>query len=389
MMLLEHDAKGLLTSFGINEPTGHLVDLDTPAPMFAFPWVVKAQVPVGGRGKAGGIAMVTSEEEYESQLGRLIGSQVRGHTVRHCRVEQVSTGNECYLSLLLDPSKGCLVILASQAGGMDVESQADKGGLLRAEADFSPEEALAAIDSIAANVPEHIGGAFRQAGGRLIDAFFALELTLAEINPLFVRSDGSWTAGDAKVVADDNAISRQKAILDLVQRRAADYPDVMVKLDHGFDFLRLDPDGDIGMLTTGAGLSMQLIDELIDIGCRPFNFCDIRTGQFRGSPDRMIHALQWMAEDKGVKVVLINFFAGVTDLGELAPLILQALDQVPNLHASILVRLIGNRLDQAVAILEESGRALQVESDLDVILEQVRTLTGKASTKPLEGRALA
>lgn len=385
MMLLEHDAKSLLAAYGINQPNGALVNLESDIPAFSLPWVVKAQVPVGGRGKAGGVAVAASDAEYKDHLQRLIGSEVRGHRVRHCRVEQTCIGDECYISLMLDAAKGRLVVLASQAGGVDIENHAIDGGMLQLETDFAPNAALTAINAITTALPPHIRIALKEAGAKLVEAFFTLELTLAEINPLFVRPDGGWTAADAKLVVDDNAIPRQEAILELIRNRADDYLDANVKVDHGFDFLRLDPDGEIGMLTTGAGLSMQLVDELKDIGCKPFNFCDIRTGQFRGRPDRMVRALQWMAEGKNVKVVLVNFFAGVTDLGELAPLILEALDQVPELQAGIVIRLVGNRLDDAIAIFTRSGKALRIEPDLSEALKQAQALTTTARPKLLEG----
>src|SRR6185436_6299764 len=112
--------------------------------------------------------------------------------------------------------------------------------------------------------------------------FFESEALLVEINPLFVRADGTWTAGDAKVVTDDNARERQPRLRTLVERRAATYPEVALKLAHGFDYVVVDPDGEIGLLTTGAGLSMMLIDELRAAGLRPYNFLDIRTGGLRG-----------------------------------------------------------------------------------------------------------
>jgi succinyl-CoA synthetase beta subunit len=172
-------------------------------------------------------------------------------------------------------------------------------------------------------------------------------------------------AGDAKLVVDDNALARQPAIADLVHERCDDYPELALKLRDGFDFVVLDPDGEIGLVTTGAGLSMQLVDELGELGYRAFNFCDIRTGQFRGDPARLIEVFRRMAAAPTVRSVLINFFAGITHLGELAQVLVAALRAVPELRVPITARLIGNGLDEALAVLDAAGLPLTLKTDLD------------------------
>lgn len=371
MMLLEHDGKALLARYGITAPVGLLVDSADVLPPFDFPWVVKAQVPVGGRGKAGGIAVVHTADAFKEQLNRLLSTTIRGHRVRECRVEQGVTGSECYISLMLNPATALVAVLVSENGGVDVERGNEAGAMLHANAAFDRAGVLEAISTLASQLGEPVAVAIRDVGKRLVDAFFSLELVLAEINPLFVQPDGTWVAGDAKVISDDNAIERQPAFLELLQARADAYPDVARKLSCGFDFVRLDPQGDVGLVTTGAGLSMQLVDELTQRGCRPFNFCDIRTGQFRGNPARLVQALRWISEGPKVKVVIMNFFAGVTDLGELAGLIVLALEQSPELKVPVVIRLIGNRLDAALEILGSAQRSLHVESDLERAITQV------------------
>jgi succinyl-CoA synthetase beta subunit len=371
MMLVEHDGKALLARYGITTPEGILLDSTDVVPTFDFPWVVKAQVPVGGRGKAGGIAVVHTTDAFKEQLNRLLSITIRGHQVRQCRIEQVVSGSECYISLMLNPATALVAVLMSESGGVDVERGNEEGAMLHANAAFDRACVLDAINTLASQLAKPAAVAMRDVGKRLVDAFFSLELVLVEINPLFVHPDGSWVAGDAKVVSDDNAIDRQPALLELLQTRAEAYPDVARKVDCGFDFVCLDPQGDVGLVTTGAGLSMQLVDELTQRGCRPFNFCDIRTGQFRGNPARLVQALRWISEGPRVKVVIMNFFAGVTDLGELAGLIVQALDQSPDLKVPVVIRLIGNRLDAALEILGSAQRCLHVESDLERAITQV------------------
>ncbi len=373
MMLLEHDAKVLLAQFGISIPVGVLAN--RPAhPAVSYPCFVKVQIPVGGRGKAGGILKANNAQELEQALHKLVGATVRGHRVHECRIEQPASGQECYVSLMLDPSSGKVIILMSAEGGVEVEQHSANGAMLQQQANFEINAVKLAAQELAQQLPTFAQAALTQAAHQLCDALFKLELTLTEINPLFVQPDGSWIAGDAKLVADDNAIERQPLLLALLKERGHAYPEASLKIDHGFDFVRLDEDGDVGMLTTGAGLSMQLVDELTRRGCKPFNFVDIRTGQFRGEPTRLIQVLRWIGEGKNVKVILMNFFAGVTDLAELSRLILIALEQTQDIKIPIVIRLIGNGLEAAMQTLTNTNASLVVETDLEKAVDQVVAL---------------
>ena len=373
MMLLEHDAKVLLAQFGISIPVGVLANRSTHTAV-SYPCFVKVQIPVGGRGKAGGIVKANNASELEQALHKLVGATVRGHRVHECRIEQPASGQECYVSLMLDPSSGKVIILMSAEGGIEVEQHSASGAMLQQQANFEINAVKLAAQQLAQQLPALAQTALTQAAHQLCDALFQLELTLTEINPLFVQPDGSWIAGDAKLVADDNAIERQPLLLALLKERGHAYPEASLKIDHGFDFVRLDEDGDVGMLTTGAGLSMQLVDELTRRGCKPFNFVDIRTGQFRGEPTRLIQVLRWVGEGKNVKVILMNFFAGVTDLAELSRLILIALEQTQDIKIPIVIRLIGNGLETAIQTLTSANTSLVVETDLEKAVDQVVAL---------------
>ena len=373
MMLLEHDAKVLLAQFGISIPVGVLANRSA-RPTVSYPCFVKVQIPVGGRGKAGGIVKANNASELEQALHKLVGATVRGHRVHECRIEQPASGQECYVSLMLDPSSGKVIILMSAEGGVEVEQHSASGAMLQQQANFEINAVKLAAQQLAQQLPAFAQTALTQAAHQLCDALFQLELTLTEINPLFVQPDGSWIAGDAKLVADDNAIERQPLLLALLKERGHAYPEASLKIDHGFDFVRLDEDGDVGMLTTGAGLSMQLVDELTRRGCKPFNFVDIRTGQFRGEPTRLIQVLRWIGEGKNVKVILMNFFAGVTDLAELSRLILIALEQTQDIKIPIVIRLIGNGLETAIETLTSANASLVVETDLEKAVDQVVAL---------------
>jgi len=373
MMLLEHHAKQLLHGAGVPVPDGFIVTAGFgPLPGdVAVPCMVKAQVPVGGRGKAGGIVKVASVAELPPTVDRLLELSIRNHPVRACRIEaMIDAISEAYLSLAIDADSGAVVVLAAAAGGVDIESPEMRRQLLRATAEPDPQSVLEAVQTIVSALPDTLRPAIGDVAARLTKLFFEREALLIEINPLFTTRDGGWIAGDAKILIDDNALPRQPMLRDLIETNPDLYPEAALKLAQGFDFVRLDPDGDIGLVTTGAGLSMQLVDEIVGRGHRPFNFCDIRTGGFRGDPSRLVQVFKWVASGPRVRSVLMNFFAGNTNLAELAPLILAALEQVPELRQPITLRMIGNGLDQAHAIIAASGNPIFIETDLERALDR-------------------
>jgi len=235
----------------------------------------------------------------------------------------------------------------------------------------------AALAALVADEPAAWRNELVAIGRRLAGLMLARELMLAEINPLFV-SEAGCIAGDAKVVVDLNAIERQPEIAALLRARPGVYADAVRKLDEGFDYVEIDPLGEIGLVTTGAGLSMMLIDEMVGRGLRPLNFLDIRTGQLRGSPTRIIHALTWMAERPSLKVVLVNIFAGITDLAEFAVLLADALEQTPQMKAPVVARLVGRGQAEAARILAERRPDMYVTEDLEESLDRVGVAIGRS-----------
>ena len=317
MYLHEHDAKQLLACYGVPVPAGCIAGIDAAIPdelPQPGPWVVKGQIAAGGRGKAGLVRKAATRAEVESQVRSMLGKTAKGRSVERVRIECcVDFVDELYIGLLLDAEAGGVRVIVSARGGMDIEA-----------------------------------------------------------NPLFVRADGSWMAGDAKVVADENALQRQPALQAMVKNNAAHYTEAAVKLEHGFDYVVVDADGELGLLTTGAGLSMMLIDELRAVGLKPYNFLDVRTGGFRGDPSRLISVLQWINAGRRVRVVLVNIFAGITDLGEFSRLLVEAIKRVPGFDKPVVARLVGNNLAAARENLAAAGIALH--TDLDAAVAEVRRL---------------
>ena len=371
MYLLEHDAKVLLGAGGVPVPAGCLVEsvaaLES-AQLPPGPWVVKAQVPAGGRGKAGLVRITQARAELAGLVGGMLGKSHRGHTVGSCRIESCRDAqHEVYLGFMLAPESGGVRVLASASGGVEVEtSGAVQSRVVAPEAS----ELANAVADLASCAPEPIRHAMCEAGKTLADLFLRRDAILLEINPLFVSGDGTWLAGDAKMVIDDNALGRQPQVSALLEARAHAYVETHLKWKHGFDYVVVDREGELGLLTTGAGLSMMLIDELRASGIRPYNFLDVRTGGLRGDASRLVQVLNWIAEGPNVKCVLVNVFAGITHLGEFSRLLVQALKQPPVLKVPVVTRLIGNGLDDARSVLGEVGIA--VEPDLDEALKLVR-----------------
>jgi succinyl-CoA synthetase beta subunit len=371
MYLLEHDAKELLARYGTPLPQGKLIEGDAPiGDLPPGPWVVKGQITAGGRGKAGIIRVAASAAEAEALTREIIGTTVQGRRVSSVRIEQqIADVGEAYIGLLVDPAAGAVRVIVSEHGGVDIEAMAQDRILWEA---VEPDAAaiVASAARLTGRMAAHKAQALQAAAAHLAQLFIEREAVLIEINPLFVRSDGTWVAGDAKIVTDDNALDRQPELRELVMKRAAIYPEIALKMEHGFDYVVVDPEGELGLLTTGAGLSMMLIDELRDAGMKPFNFLDIRTGGLRGETKRLVQVLQWLGAAPRVRVVLINVFAGITDLGEFARLLVAAIDEAPALKVPVVARLVGNRLPAAREVLSAAGIA--VHTDLDAALADVR-----------------
>ncbi len=378
MYLLEHDAKQLLANLGVPVPQGCLLtDPQQSADLPPGPWIVKGQIAAGGRGKAGLIQKASTPADVRNKTGDIIGRQAKGHTVRAVRVEQqVHEAREAYISMLLDPAQAGVRIIMCAQGGMDIETLPRE----TLHADTAPADGAAlaaAAERLAVTFEPPLRQALTEAGRALAAAFVAAEALLIEINPLFVLPDGRWIAGDAKFVTDDAALPRQPAQRALLEDRAGPYQETALKDAHGCDYVVVDNAGEIGLLTTGAGLSMMLIDEMRAAGLKPYNFLDIRTGGLRGETKRLVNVLQWMRQGPAVKVLLINIFAGITELGEFSRLLVSALRAVPEFKVPVVARLVGNGMDTARTVLAEAG--ITLHTDLDAALAEVRAhLRGRA-----------
>ena len=383
MLLIEADGKILLAEHGLAVPPATLVTDATAIGTLpgTGPWMVKAQVPVGGRGKAGGVVRANSVDEVAATAKRLIGTRLKGHQVNGCLVEQLATGEERYLSVMVDAAAYGLRVIYSGAGGIDIEQSGAAQSRLCAPHAGAVTEALA---ELIADEPEPLRGHIATAGHKLADMLLTRELALAEINPLFLSPTGC-IAGDAKLVVDLGAVQRQPRIAEMIAARPEIYADANRKLREGFDYVELDPNGEIGLVTTGAGLSMMLIDEMAARGMQPLNFCDIRTGQMRGSSARLIRLLEWITAGPSLRVILVNIFAGITDLAEFAGLLATGIEQTPSLCVPVVARLVGRGAAEAQRILAERQPGMFVTEDLKAAMHRIDGVINQDTPSPLVG----
>ena len=370
MLLIEADGKALLAMHGVEVPDAVLASdaaiADLPG---VGPWMVKAQVPVGGRGKAGGVVRCDTRQDVVAAVQRMLGGRLKGHQVDACLIEQAAAGEERYLAIMVDPASYGLRVIYSAAGGVDIEQSGAQGRLCPPH----PSAAAEVLAELIADEPSELRGPIAAVGRRLADLLIGRELALAEINPLFVSAAGC-VAGDAKLVVDLGAVERQPSIAALIGSRPQTYVDANRKLVEGFDYVELDPHGEIGLVTTGAGLSMMLIDELTARGMMPLNFCDIRTGQMRGSPARLMRVLEWITSRPSLRIVLVNIFAGITDLAEFGGLLATAIEQTPTLRVPVVARLVGRGAQDARRILADRQPGMLVTEDLEGAMRRVDEL---------------
>ncbi len=378
MLLIESNGKSLFRKHGIPVPEAVLVtETHTPAPEALAAWpqyVVKAQIAVGGRGKAGGVLVVNTPQGACDAAQALLSKRIKGREVPACLIESAVKGEEHYLALIADPGTGGIRLLYCLQGGIDIESTERTDELaFELSMPLDREAFSEALSQFAAWLQHPRKESILECTRALGNMFFECELLVAEINPLFVLSEGGVVAGDAKVVIDLNCISRQPALMELLSEHRDWYPDVWRKIQEDFDYIELDPEGEIGLITTGAGLSMMLIDELVAQGARPVNFADVRTGQMRGDPARLLLMMDWLQTAPGLRVVLVNIFAGITDLEEFAQTLLKALALRPDWDTPIVARLIGNRQEHAYRLLRAEASHVVMESDLERAIALARS----------------
>jgi malate-CoA ligase subunit beta len=368
MDIHEYQAKELLAGFGVPVPRGGLAYSPEQAVYRAreiggHAWVVKAQIHSGGRGKAGGVKLCRDEHEVEAAADALLGRKLvteqtgpRGKIVYRLYVEPaVRWRRELYLGFVLDRKTERVMVVASSAGGMEIEEIAHEKPetLIRVAVEpavgmqgFQAREIAFALGLESGQIAPAVTailGCYR--------AFRELDATMVEINPLIVTEEGGILALDAKMSFDDNALFRRPQIAELRDKSQED-PRETQAADRGLSYVGLE--GNIGCIVNGAGLAMATMDMIKLAGGEPANFLDIGGG---ATPERVAKAFRLVTMDKNVRAVLVNIFAGINRCDWVAQGVVKAVELAP-LDVPLIVRLAGTHVEEGRQILAESGVAL-------------------------------
>ncbi len=358
MDLLEYQGKQLFARHGVPVPSGRpaqsVEEAVEAAEEIGYPCVIKAQVQIGGRGKAGGIKVANDRAEAEEHANAILGMDIRGLTVHEVWVEGASEiASEYYASVIFDRSQKAPLLMLSTKGGMDIEQVADEDPEAIARLHVDPLVGFQDFHgrrlAFEAKVDEDVVRPVGVMLGKLYDAFTAEEATLVEVNPMIVTPDRDVKALDAKVTLDDNALFRHPENAGLRDPSAEDPQERMAK-ERGLTYVKLD--GDIGILGNGAGLVMSTLDVVAQAGGSPANFLDAGGGS---KAEAITNAVEVILSDEKVKAVLFNIFGGITRCDEVAKGLIEAFAQIKP-TVPFVVRLDGTN--------DEQGRRLLAEADL-------------------------
>lgn len=355
MKIHEYQATELFQKAGLPVVSGQVATDAQEAARIAekigYPVVLKAQVLVGGRGKAGGIKKVNGPQELATAFAQLKALKIKDYPVEKVLVVRaVNIKREFYIGMTVDTARNDVVLIASAAGGVDIEEtaqktpQAIKKYYLEGNPQLSGKKWQSFIESVFDDPHYQVKGTeiFRS----LVKVFFAYDCSLAEINPLVIDDKGQMYAADAKINFDDNALFRHE---DLAALRDVRYeePDEMEAKKYGLSFVRLD--GNVGCIVNGAGLAMATMDIVNLSGGAPANFLDVGGSS---NPEKVVHALRIILNNKKIKAVLVNIFGGITRCDDIAHGVVEARNKL-NLSVPLVVRLIGTNEEEAKALLAQ------------------------------------
>ncbi len=359
MRLHEYQSKKIFADHQVPVPRGRLASTPEEAKLIAEeldgPVVLKAQVLVGGRGKAGGIRLVRTPGEAENEAAKVLGKRIKDIPVRRLLVEEaVSFQHEIYFGLTIDRERGQTLLIVSAEGGIDIEEIARTSpekifrvGIdpLLGLRDFQARNAATEIE-----LPRQLWRRFVNISQNLYHAYHTLDATLIEINPLVITTHNQFMALDGKITLDDNALFRHP---DLVDKRdiSAEAPEETEARKFGLTYIKLS--GNIGCLVNGAGLAMATMDIIQHKGGTPANFLDIGGG---ASSEKVAAALRIILADPQVETVLINIFGGITRCDEVALGIKQTLADIRT-NTPFVIRLVGTNEAEGKIILSESRLA--------------------------------
>lgn len=353
MKLHEYQSKMILSRYGVPIPRGRVALTASEAKQIANELggrvVIKSQVLVGGRGKAGGIRLAKSAKEVEELATMILGMEIKGLPVRKVLVDEaVSIEREIYLSITDDRASGRPLLIASGEGGVDIETIALQSPEKIIKAPINPLLGLKEYQArdVAASIelPRDLWRSFAEITQGLWRAYSECDLLLAEINPLVVTEDRRLVALDAKLIVDDNALFRHPQLAELRDLDAEDPAEIEAH-KYGLSYIKLD--GQIGCMVNGAGLAMATMDIIKLYGGSPANFLDIGGG---ASAEKVAAAFRIILMEPNVQAILINIFGGITRCDEVAKGILSVMSEVKP-RVPMIVRLVGTNAEEGMRLL--------------------------------------
>ena len=357
MKIHEYQAKDILAHYGVPIQPGRVAytpdEAEAIARELGGPVVIKAQVYVGGRGKAGGIQFGDTPEQARAAASKVLGMDIKGLIVEKVLVvSKINIQEEYYLGIILDRKSQAPIVMVSKEGGIDIEEVAAKTPekIIKQPIDMRwglrPFEAR---DILArARLPHQVIGKAGSILTALARAFIESDASLAEINPLVLTSEGQVQAADAKILIDDNGLFRQKEYASWAESEESNPLEYEARQE-GLTYVKLD--GNVGIIGNGAGLVMTTLDMVARVGGKPANFLDIGGG---AKAEVMYKALSFVARDPQVKGILVNIFGGITRGEEVAKGVIMAQAELPE-GMPIVVRLSGTGAEEGKALLKDAG----------------------------------
>ncbi len=390
MKIHEYQAKSILSKYGVAVPRGEMATTREEAEEVAKRLfqagaplvVVKAQIHAGGRGKGGGVKLARSVGEAGELASKMLGMTLithqtgpEGRVVRRLLIEEgLPIERELYLSMLLDRAEAKLLVMASQAGGMEIEQGAAENPTAILKEHIEP--AIGLTPFIARKIafglglkPELLEQAV-QLLSAIYQAYLATDASLVEINPLITTKDNRLIALDAKLNFDDNALFRHKDIREL-RDITEEAPLEVEASKYGLNYIKLD--GNVGCMVNGAGLAMATMDIIKYAGGMPANFLDVGGG---ANEEQVTHAFEILLSDKNVRAVLINIFGGILRVDTLANGVVMAARKT-NIQLPIVLRLEGTNVEQGREILKNSGLNFTVAETMKDAAEKVVAAAGR------------
>jgi succinyl-CoA synthetase beta subunit len=366
MKLHEYQAKDIFAEAGIPVPDSRLAtsvaEVEAAVEEIGFPAAIKAQVHVGGRGKAGGIKIASDAQEASQYADEILGMDLKGYSVDRVLVEAgVDFVNELYVGITMDRGEGKPVAMVSTEGGVDIESVAEETPEAIAREHVDPAFGLHPFQArkvvYEAGIPREVAGDVASILTTLYDLYESRDASEIEINPVMITSDGDVVAADAVMNIDDDALFRQPALAELEEETFSD--DLEKKAnEYGFDYVRLS--GNVGIIGNGAGLVMTTLDLVDYYGGDPANFLDIGGG---AKAERVTNALDMVFSDPNVDAVVFNIFGGITRGDEVATGINEALEGFDEIPKKVVVRLAGTNATEGMEIL--NTELVDVEETLE------------------------